>query len=113
MRDYEKPLVEVLNEQAEGVYAASGGNGTPGCDSQYMGGVYQHYEGGWNKNAKQFYGCIGCPAYRETGCGLQVDQAYLDGATSYNTDNGNRMPEWERKGASPNRMIDDTNGLVY
>lgn len=122
MTNYEKPVILVNEELAEGVYAASGtnvdsdstsGNGTPGCDSKYMAGVYQHYQGGWNKTAKEFYGCIGCPAYRETGCGLQVDQAYLDGATSYNVDNGNRMPEWERQGATDDRMVDDANGLVY
>ena len=110
MREYNKPFVEIIGETAEGVYAASG---VPGCDSAAMQGVYQHYQGGWDKTVKEYYGCIGCPAYRETGCGLAVDQAYLDGATSYDTDNGKRMPEWEAKKLEPGRMIDNTNGLPY
>jgi len=122
MKNYEKPLILGNEELAEGIYTASGdaaaendttGAARPGCDSKYMAGVYQHYQGGWDNTAKEHYGCIGCPAYRENGCGLQVDQAYLDGATSYNVDNGNRMPEWERRGAQPDRMINDANGLVY
>jgi len=110
MKEYEKPMVDIVTEAAEGVYAASG---KPGCDSKWMNSTYQHYQGGWDKTVKEYYGCIGCPAYRETGCALEVDQAYLDGATSYNTDNGMRMPEWETKELAPDRMIDNTNGLPY
>lgn len=121
MKNYKKPVVLANEELAEGVYAASGAvssssssdNNTPGCDSQYMAGVYQHYQGGWDKTVKEFYGCIGCPAYRENGCGLQVDQAYLDGATSYNVDNGNRKPTWESKGFSDDHMVNNENGLAY
>jgi len=43
MREYEKPLVDVVNEAAEGVYAASG---APGCDSKYMNGEWKAYGGG-------------------------------------------------------------------
>ena len=51
-------------------------------------------------------GCNGCPAFRWNGCGLQLDQAFLDGATSYDTDNGKRMPGWEAKGHKADEKID-------
>lgn len=74
MMKYEKPIIQINSEMAEGVYAASGStNGRPGCDSDYMNFTYQHYSGGWDKTVKEYYGCIGCPAYRETGCALLVD----------------------------------------
>ena len=52
MKQYQKPVVVVNDELAEGVYAASGsnaggsGNSTSGdngpkCDSKYMKGVWQ------------------------------------------------------------------------
>ncbi|MCM1215774.1 MAG: hypothetical protein NC331_03010 [Lachnospiraceae bacterium] len=121
MSSYEKPIVLANEELAEGVYAASGAvisnsdgsNGRPGCDSKYMAGIYQHYQGGWNNTVKEHYGCIGCPAYREEGCGLQIDQAYLDGATSYDVDNGKRMPTWESEGFAEDHMVNDENGLAY
>jgi len=115
MKNYEKPIVLINEELSEGVYAASGA-GRPGCDSQYMSGVWQPYTGGWDKTVKKFYGCIGCPAYRNgeiKGCALLVDQAYLDGATSYDIDAGNRMPEWERREYSAGHMVNDVNGLPY
>lgn len=41
MERYEKTVVEVNGELAEGVYAASGaaGSNVLGCDSQYMNGI--------------------------------------------------------------------------
>lgn len=117
MKNYERPVILVNEELSEGVYAASGARSIPGCDSKYMNGIFQEYAGGWNVTAKEFYGCVGCPAYRNSnglvGCALLVDKAYLDGATSYDTDAGNRMPDWERMGALPDRMINDENGLLY
>ena len=107
MDKYVKPMVVENEELAEGVYAASGSveSGAPGCDSKYMNGVWQNQNhAGWvdgdpsTQTKKFILGCNGCPASRWNGCGLLVDQAYLDGATSYNVDNGNRMPEWERQG---------------
>ncbi len=109
MQTYEKPVVVTEEGLSEGVYMASGTtasnsspSGAPGCDSKYMKGVY-HPQNYANQTYGNFetLGCTGCPAFRAEGCGLQIDQAYLDGATSYNVDNGNRMPDWERQGKSP------------
>lgn len=106
MNNYEKPIVVKNEEIAEGVYAASG-NGTPGCDSRYMNGVYVYPSYGWDNPMKEHYGCLGCPAYRATGCGLLVDQAYLDGALSYDTDNGKRKPNWESMGYTDTTIVND------
>lgn len=104
---YEKPIVIPAEDIAEGVYLASGAtaNGRPGCDSKYVNGVWHkdNYDG---KTYLSHLGCNGCPAFRYNGCGLQVDQAYLDGATSYDADNGNRMPGWEVKGHAADEAID-------
>ncbi|MBQ7955987.1 MAG: hypothetical protein IJ282_09580 [Lachnospiraceae bacterium] len=116
MKEYVRPIVVVNEDVAEGVFAASGAvvaGGAPGCDSKYMNFNWQAGTFAWNSTAKDYYGCVGCPAYRPTGCGLKIDEAYLAGATSYNVDNGNRMPDWERAGATADRMIDDANGLAY
>lgn len=116
MRKYEKPVVELNNDMAEGVYAASGTAvaNTPLCDSQYMDGVWHAPAYGWNTTVKDYYGCLGCPAYRYNGCALDVDQAYIDGAKSYDTDSGSRMPDWERQyGLSADVEINDANGLPY
>lgn len=112
MKKYERPVIIVNSDLAEGVYAASGStagdatNNRPGCDSKYMNGVWQNQDySQWPTTYKQQQGCNGCPAYRANGCGLQVDQAYLEGATSYNVDNGNRMPGWERDGHLPDDPV--------
>lgn len=103
MKQYAKPVVLEMDELAEGVYAASGSHEAK-CDSKYMDGNYhaQDYSGANGYGNLVTLGCTGCPAFRANGCGLQVDAAYLEGATSYGTDDGNRMPEWERQGKDPN-----------
>ena len=113
MNKYVRPAVVVMDGCAECVYSASGSAGTPGCDSKYMKGVYESYKGGWNKTVRSLYGCHGCPAYRAEGCGLLIDQAYIDGATSYDVDNGKRMPTWEAMGKTEGYMITDETGLLY
>lgn len=113
VKKYEKPLVIVDDGLYEGVYAASGDvtgteSSAPGCDSQYMNGVWQAPSYDWSNGTPTYkynYGCLGCPAYRAEGCGLQIDQAYLDGATSYDVDNGNRMPTWESKGHTADELV--------
>ena len=113
MKDYEKPTIDVCQMRHEGVYAASGdtaadgsgGSGKPGCDSKYVNGVWQQPKYDGNTYLSNL-GCNGCPAFRADSCGLQTDQAYLDGATSYNVDNGKRMPGWEAKGHKPDEKID-------
>lgn len=116
MKNYEKPVVLSNEELVEGIYTASGdmvaentttaGNAArPGCDSKYVNGVWHkdNYDG---DTYLSHLGCNGCPAFRWNGCGLQLDQAFLDGATSYDTDNGKRMPGWEAKGHKADEKID-------
>lgn len=110
---YTKPIIMINEDFSEGVYAASGATHMPSCDSKYMSGQYRHYTGGWDVSVKDYYGCVGCPAYREGGCALLVDQAYLEGALSYDTDNGNRMPDWERLGYTPDYTISDSTPIPY
>ncbi len=116
MKNYEKPVVLSNEELVEGIYTASGDmvaeNNTtatnaarPGCDSKYVNGVWHkdNYDG---DTYLSHLGCNGCPAFRWNGCGLQLDRAFLDGATSYDTDNGKRMPGWEAKGHKADEKID-------
>ena len=116
MKNYEKPVVLSNEELMEGIYTASGDmvaeNNTtaanaarPGWDSKYVNGVWHkdNYDG---DTYLSHLGCNGCPAFRWNGCGLQLDQAFLDGATSYDTDNGKRMPGWEAKGHKADEKID-------
>lgn len=121
MKKYERPVVIVNSDFAEGVYADSGtvaGNANL-CNSIYMRGIWQAQDNsawaGETRGYKQQFGCLGCPANRgggasdngAGGCALLVDQAYLDGATSYDVDNGNRKPEWERRGYGPDDIVTD------
>ena len=99
MNTYKKPLITIDSDLAEGIYLASGSNGLK-CDSRYMKGNWQAPDySGWNggtRGYRQQFGCLGCPAYTATACGLEthyVDSGY---AGSYNTDNGNRKPSWEK-----------------
>ena len=116
MRDYEKPLVEVMNETAEGVYAASG-NGAPKCDSKYMNGVWQAQDtSSWwvdgveyKRGYKQQFGCHGCPAHTDNGCGLTNHYVESGSAASYDVDNGKRKPTWEKKEYGPNDIVSDWN----
>ncbi len=123
MSTYKKPIVLVNEELSEGVYAASGipgvetettvptTNSNPGCDSKYMNGVFAAPNYGWEVTMKEHYGCLGCPAYSFANggeCGLL--NHYIDSgiAGSYDTDAGNRMPEWERKGYTDATIVDET-----
>ena len=97
MSTYEKPLVMVNDDLAEGVYAASG---APGCDSKYMKGEWE--KGDYSsKDIKTNQGCNGCPAYTGTACGLTTHYVDSNYAASYDVDNGNRMPTWEKQGKKP------------
>ncbi len=86
----------------------------PGCDSLYMNGVWQapdysSWAQGEVRGYKDQFGCLGCPAYTGDGCGLlthYVDSGY---ASSYDVDNGNRMPGWERKGYGADDPVYDFN----
>ena len=116
MRKYEKPIIEVNNELAEGVYAASGtAYGTKVCDSKYMNGVWQGpdyrpwAEVGGSMGYMQYYGCLGCPANTYNGCGIADGNHYEESgnAGSYDTDKGKRMPRWEAEGKDPNETVSD------
>lgn len=113
MEKYEKPIVIVNNELAEGVYATGSGaaNNAPGCDSQYMAGTWQGPDNSaWNgktRGYKQQFGCHGCPAYTGSACGLTTHYVDANYAASYDVDNGNRMPSWERKGYGPDDPVTD------
>ena len=119
MNTYEKPIVLANEELAEGIYTASGAEGDtanasgsgPKCDSIYMQGVWQAPDySQWNgvdRGYKQQFACLGCPANTENGCGLlthYVDSGY---ASSYDVDNGNRKPSWEKKGYGPDDVVTD------
>ena len=95
-------MIIAYQDTAEGVYLASGGAADNSdtannikCDSQYMNGNWQAPDySGWNggtRGYRQQFGCLGCPGY----------------AGSYNTDNGNRKPSWEKKGYGSDDTVTD------
>ena len=106
--NYEKPIIIVNNECAEGVYAASGvkSNGPWWCDSEYMKGNFQPWQGGNNTTVKEYYGCTGCRSFWGNQCGAAA-------GVIAESDEGFRKPEWEQKGCEPNQVIDDTHPIPY
>lgn len=110
MKEYEKPIVEVNSELAEGVYAASGG---PQCNSPTRNGVWKAPDySDWAGKTRSYddqFGCLGCPAYTATGCGLQSHYVDSNYASSYEVDNGNRKPGWEDKGYGAGDDVTDWN----
>lgn len=111
--NYDKPVVLPNEDMAEGVYAASGAVSGPKCDSVYMLGVWQAPDySDWNggtRGYKQQFGCLGCPANTGNGCGLQTHYIQSGQAASYDVDNGNRKPSWEKKGYGPEDTVTDWN----
>lgn len=93
MKNYEKPIVLLNNEVAEGVYAASGvsdaGDTSGGCDSIYMNGIFSDGTPG-GKTYKDKFGCTGCPAHTGKEC-------KLDDPT-YDPKGKVLKPNWERQG---------------
>jgi hypothetical protein len=109
MMEYMKPMIVGNEELAEGVYAASGSD-TPKCDSKYMNGVYAAPQyNTWNNPMKEHYGCLGCPAFTETACGLQTHYVNSGQAGSYDADAGKRMPGWEQKGHTEDEIVNENN----
>lgn len=120
---YEKPMMMLNDSQAENVYLASGMVAEvetttvapiieepttvytgPKCDSIYMKGEWQKATYDWsngNPGYKKNYGCMGCPAYTETACGLKTHYVNSGNASSYDVDNGTRKPTWEKEGHGP------------
>lgn len=114
MTNYEKPVVLANEDVAEGVYAASGSvasGGGPKCDSIYMKGVWQAPDysdwAGETRGYKQQFACLGCPANTGNGCGLQTHYIESGQAASYDVDDGNRKPSWEKKGYGPEDPVTD------
>ena len=125
MQKYIKPEALVSEDISEGVFAASGTtaggggnnnaadkeNGGLKCDSKYMKGKWQAPDysdwAGQTRGYKQQFACLGCPANTANGCGLQTHYIDSGQASSYETDNGNRMPSWERKGYKPDDPVTD------
>ena len=116
MKGYERPVVLVNDELAEGVDAASGDTAStngPKCDSVYMNGVWQAPDyspwGETTRGYKQQFACLGCPANTDNGCGLLTHYVESGNAASYDVDNGNRKPTWEKKGYGPEDPVTDFN----
>ncbi len=121
MYSYETPKVIENTDVSEGIYMASGdvadaagGNsdGGPKCDSIYMKGVWQapdysHWAAGTTRGYKQQFACLGCPANTANGCGLQTHYIESGEAQSYDVDDGNRKPSWEKKGYGPDDAVTD------
>lgn len=116
MQTYIKPEALVSEDISEGIFAASGDTADktddgPKCDSKYMKGKWQAPDysdwGGKDRGYKQQFACLGCPANTGNGCGLQTHYIDSGEAESYNVDNGNRMPSWEKKGYGPNDTVTD------
>ncbi len=107
MQNYVKPIILANNELSEGVYAASGDG--PKCDSKYMNGTFKAPDYSNTTTNIGRYGCLGCPAFRQNGCGLNLDYIDSGKAGSYDQDNGNRMPGWERNGHKPDGFTWDYN----
>ncbi len=118
MNRYVKPMIVEQDGLAEGVYMASGGTSSsntsgngPKCDSVYMKGVWQAPDysdwGGTTRGYKQQFACLGCPANTGNGCGLETHYVESGNASSYDVDNGNRKPSWEKKGYGPDDPVTD------
>jgi hypothetical protein len=113
MKDYTSPEVRLTDEAAEGVYAASGEEEVLGskCDSVYMKGIWQGPDysdwAGGTRGYKDQFGCLGCRANTATACGLQTHYIESGEASSYDDDDGIRMPSWEQKGYGPNDVVTD------
>lgn len=117
MKEYNKPLIDVVRERAEGVYATSGTN-TVGstlktrCESPDRDGNYLAPSYNWPTTVRERYGCLGCPANRNnTYCEFSVNST-MDSADPL-------MPDWEElwlKGDAkynPDQVIDDNNPAPY
>lgn len=100
---YEKPVVEISNCAAEGVYAASGKKKHPLCDSEY---INDGYKAGTFKDGVsylEYYGCFGCPQSRDNSyCSLEENADYDQADQSNTYETKNNAPRWERENEDPN-----------
>ncbi len=111
MNNYEKPVVQVNESAAEGVYAASGKWTL--CDSEWMNGLYQAPDStaSATDGYKKVKGCEGCRAYSATGCLIaNVTKEEYDAYWVYDNDKGYRKPSWEGKNYGPyDEVVSETN----
>lgn len=98
MNTYEKPLVEINCECAEGVYAASGSGA---CDSIYMLGIFKKGNPG-GTTYKEKHGCAGCNAYTGNGCKFSLGKKVNDNSVC--------KPSWEKQGHLPDEKCNNGNG---
>lgn len=93
---YEQPAVILLEDLAEGVYAASGDERGGVCQSIYMKGVHRtpahSVQGGEYRRIDR--GCEGCPASQYGACRLDLGP-FGDPL----------MPYWERENHDPNETF--------
>ncbi|MBQ9141645.1 MAG: hypothetical protein IJX63_07615 [Lachnospiraceae bacterium] len=111
MMKYEKPIIQINSETAEGVYAASGSYvtyGEYGCNSKYMQGEFHSPNYEWYITMLEHYGCSGCPAYTYPGgeCGLKTHFTEAGYAQSYDANAGKYKPAWELHGQLPDEIVD-------
>lgn len=93
--NYEKPVVMVNDDLAEGVYAASGATPKRACNSIYMKGVYvQPTYNPMRDGYKKGRGCEGCPAWDGKSC------RFVSAPEQMNFDDDFR-PTWEKEGHLP------------
>lgn len=106
MKQYEKPMVEIICNKAEGVYAASGMKKHPLCDSDYINNGYKVGTFKEGDSYLEYYGCFGCPqsrdnAYCSLGDGADYDQSGQSGTYETKTN----APRWERENEDPNAKM--------
>ena len=105
MKEYNKPLIDVVREAAEGVYATSGTGGLV-CKSVYMQGVFQEDDVNNVTTMKAYYGCVGCNLWRGVGadginrnhCAIEANADYDQASQALTYLDGANMPRWEREG---------------
>ncbi len=103
MKQYEKPMVELSNCVAEGVYAASGHvKPHPLCGSDYIT-AYQYGPGSGNTYL-EYYHCAGCNNSRNNSSCALLNGEY-DGVIASNSGDESKVesyrgqkPRWEREG---------------
>ncbi|MFA9466247.1 MAG: hypothetical protein ACERKN_18425 [Velocimicrobium sp.] len=98
MNSYKEPEIIVIDEAAEGIYAASGSTEDPDagkkCASIYMQGVYSPKNGdSIHVGYKLGYGCDGCPAVANGRC--TVNEITWD---------GDFRPWWEKQGKTGDEL---------
>jgi len=123
MKEYNKPLIDVVRERAEGVYATSGttvaGVERPKCGSDVMSVATYRMGNGAGTTYVEYYGCAGCHNSNNNGnCALapggeydqRVAKAIAEGSgTPDPADYDGLMPTWESRGYDAGSPVIDLN----